>query len=219
MRAQLATAAVPSGLVSSAHLRLTRPGTPLARDWEALAGSAGSASAPSTSRPPSRPRRRRRSPGARVRRLRAPRRRPGERPHARGHAARASHSACWTRAPQARRSRARPRPTIPRTDALRSAHRPARGEDVSDIARDVVAGARSARRRAREPAGALPALAGLLPADSAPDHARARAVLQRRPLRRPHPPRRRVPAAGRRAARATTACAWWRATPRSPPCS
>ena len=37
-RARLADAAVPSGLVSSAHLRLTRPGTALARDWEALVG-------------------------------------------------------------------------------------------------------------------------------------------------------------------------------------
>ena len=41
VRAQLAAAALPSGLVSSAHLRLTRPGTSLARDWEALAGSSG----------------------------------------------------------------------------------------------------------------------------------------------------------------------------------
>ena len=37
-RARLADAAVPAGLVSCAHLRLTRPGTALARDWEALAG-------------------------------------------------------------------------------------------------------------------------------------------------------------------------------------
>ena len=40
IRSRLAAGAVPAGLVSTAHLRLTRPGTPLARDWARLAGSA-----------------------------------------------------------------------------------------------------------------------------------------------------------------------------------
>jgi hypothetical protein len=38
VRTRLAAGAVPAGLVSTAHLRLTRPGTSLARDWQALAG-------------------------------------------------------------------------------------------------------------------------------------------------------------------------------------
>jgi hypothetical protein len=38
IRVRLAAGPVPSGLVTTAHLRLTRPGTPLARDWEALSG-------------------------------------------------------------------------------------------------------------------------------------------------------------------------------------
>jgi hypothetical protein len=36
---QLGSSPVPRGLVSSAYLRRTRPGTPLARDWAALAGN------------------------------------------------------------------------------------------------------------------------------------------------------------------------------------
>ena len=39
VRAQLASSDVPGGLVSAAHMRQTRAGTPLARDWAARSGS------------------------------------------------------------------------------------------------------------------------------------------------------------------------------------
>jgi hypothetical protein len=39
IKSRLAAATIPAGLVSPTHLRLTRDGTPLARDWPALTGA------------------------------------------------------------------------------------------------------------------------------------------------------------------------------------
>ena len=39
IRSQLASSGVPAGVVSAAHLRMTRPGTPLARGWQRLTDS------------------------------------------------------------------------------------------------------------------------------------------------------------------------------------
>lgn len=42
IESRLRASAVPAGLVTATHLRLTRPGTPLARDWTTLESSASS---------------------------------------------------------------------------------------------------------------------------------------------------------------------------------
>ena len=82
---------------------------------------------------------------------------------------------------------------------------------MGDVAADVVAGLDPLAAVRDNLLARIPALDGLLPADTLPTTLALTPTFERRPLRRSRAPRRRVAAARRRGAPATTACGWSKA--------